>query len=91
MVLEDIADYCGISRYHLSRIFREAAGKNIRDYIIEARINAAKDLLLNTSDTISSIAAVLQFCDQSYFAASFRRRTGMTPRAYRNRSAFRPE
>ncbi|MCR5449353.1 MAG: AraC family transcriptional regulator [Solobacterium sp.] len=81
--IEDIAEAAGISRYHLSRLFRERSGKTIVEYLRDERISAAKELLVLTDKSIAEIAQLLRFCDQSYFIAVFRRNTSMTPNTYR--------
>ena len=56
----------------------------MREYLLlQERIAAAKQLLASTDQTISQIASLLSFCDQSYFTLVFRRQTGTTPGEYR--------
>ncbi len=81
--IDDIAEAAGISRYHLSRLFRENTGRTIVEYLRDERIDAAKELLVLTDNSIAEIAQLLRFCDQSYFIAVFRKSTGMTPNTYR--------
>jgi AraC-like DNA-binding protein len=80
---EDIAAAVGLSPYHLSRLFKTHAGLTMREYLTRERIEAAKLLLAATERTIPQIAALLRFCDQSYFTMVFRRQTGQTPGEYR--------
>ncbi|MCR4634390.1 MAG: AraC family transcriptional regulator [Erysipelotrichaceae bacterium] len=86
--LDDIAKHAGISRYHLSRIFKNATGKTVKEYLTDERITAAKNLLINDRRSISQIASLLQFCDESYFIAVFRKKTGMTPSAFQKKNAY---
>lgn len=83
VTLEEVADHVGISKYHLSHIFKEHAGMTIRQYMTHERIEAAKDLLETSDKSIPEIAALFQFCDQSYFTYVFRTNVGMTPGEYR--------
>ena len=83
ITLEEVADHVGVSKYHLSHIFKEYAGMTIRQYLTHERIEAAKDLLETSDKTIPEIAALFQFCDQSYFTYVFRTNVGMTPGEYR--------
>lgn len=80
---EDAASAVGISRYHLSRLFKSMTGMTMREYLIRERIEAAKQLLVASDRSIPQIASLLRFCDQSYFTAVFRRQTGLTPGEYR--------
>lgn len=81
--MEDVAADTGVSLYHLSRLFKAHTGKTMRDYLSHERIEAAKELLVSTSQSIPEIASLLRFCDQSYFTLVFRRETGQTPGQYR--------
>ena len=80
----DVADILGCSEDHVSRLFSQVLGKNFRDVVLECRIEKAKQLLTETDDKIIDIAFAAGFCDQSYFAACFKRLTGVTPSSYRH-------
>lgn len=86
--IPDIAGHCGISPSRLSHLFSEHCGMTLKQYLIQERIEAAKELLKNTGSSVSAIASLLQFCDQSRFAAVFRKKTGMTPGEYRKQNSF---
>lgn len=79
----DVADILGCSEDHVSRLFSQVLGKNFRDVVLECRIEKAKHFLTETDDKIIDIAFATGFCDQSYFAACFKRLTGVTPSSYR--------
>ncbi len=81
---EVIANHVGLSQSHLSRLFKARTGKTMREYVTGKRIEMAEQLLSTTDDEIRRIAALLRFCDQSHFTLAFRKKTGMTPAAYRN-------
>ncbi len=84
----DIASHCGISPSRLSHLFSEHCGMTMKQYLISERVEAAKELLKNTDSSVSAISSLLQFCDQSRFAAVFKKKTGMTPGQYRSRNSF---
>jgi AraC-like DNA-binding protein len=52
-------------------------------YVIERRINRARDLLLRKEKTISEIAVAVGFSSQSHLTANFGRTMGVTPRKFR--------
>lgn len=79
-----IADHVGLSTSHLSRLFKAHTGQTLIGYLSSERIRMAEQLLVSTDSEIKSISALLRFCDQSHFTLAFRKRTGMTPAAYRN-------
>ena len=51
--------------------------------VTRARMEAAKELLLATRESIKFIAQTVGFSDQSYFSKVFRKETGCTPMEYR--------
>ena len=81
--LEDIAEQLGISGSYLSRLFKKETGKNLQDYIIDIRIDAASNLLKYSEESIPRIAEYVNFPSQSYFGRVFKERMNMTPREYR--------
>lgn len=80
----DVADAVGLSPTYLSRLFKRVTGQTISAYLVSERIKTAQHLLETDERSISQIAALLHFCDQSYFTQVFRRQTGLTPRQYRD-------
>ncbi len=79
----DIAAAVSLSPYHLSRLFKACTGQTMREYLVNERIKAARQLLCEHKYSIPQIAALLRFCDQSYFTKVFRQKTGQTPGEYR--------
>ena len=56
----------------------------IKDYIIGAKINTAKNILRYSEFSILDISISLGYSSQSAFTAAFRKLTGMTPKKYRD-------
>ena len=86
LTLEEVADYVGYSPAYFSRIFREDTGLGFKEYLNELRVEKGCGLLLNSRLTITEIAAMLGFNDQSHFCKVFKLFTGVTPDRYRKRS-----
>jgi signal transduction histidine kinase/AraC-like DNA-binding protein/DNA-binding response OmpR family regulator len=82
----EIAEYIGVSENHLSRIFRRELGISPWDYLNRYRIKQAKELLVNTRDTITSVALQVGFNDPAYFSRVFRRQVGQSPSAFRKQT-----
>jgi AraC-like DNA-binding protein len=81
--LEQLGSAVRISGRHLCRAFRESVGVPPRRYIIQRRIERAKELMRDPSLRLTDIALSTGFGDASSFSRSFRRFTGLAPRAYR--------
>jgi AraC-like DNA-binding protein len=68
---------------HFSRVFAKVTGRRPQEWIIEARLARARQLLAETGLTVSQIAEALGFRDVFFFSRQFTQRTGQTPTAYR--------
>lgn len=83
----ELAALCGISPRHLHRQFLALTGKTVSDYIEAARIEEAKQMLSRCDLPVKSIAQRCGFAYGNSFARAFRRSTGLSPQAYRQRTA----
>lgn len=79
----DIAAAVGYSPNYLSRKFRESVGIGVHEYIVFIRLQKAAGELLSTKDTVTDIALRCGFSDSNYFKDAFKKKYGLTPRAYR--------
>ena len=82
--VEEIAEQIGISSSYLSHMFHKETGKRLQDYVVEVRIERAKNLLMYSEESLADIAAYVNFPSQSYFGEKFRKYTGVTPMQFRN-------
>lgn len=81
--LADVLDHLGVSRSYFSNVFKAQTGQSFVEYLTGLRMEQAKRLLRETGLCTYEIAERIGFVDPHYFSVSFRRRTGMTPREYR--------
>lgn len=84
--LEEAARSADVHPTHFARAFRHHVGMTPGAYRRRQRANAASERLLSSTISLSSVAHVTGFSDQSHFSNAFRVATGMSPGAYR--SAF---
>lgn len=83
ITLADTAKKFGISESGLSKKFKEFSGHRFKEYLILVRVNAAKDLLVNTNKSLSEISETCGFGNTNFFGDTFKKITGMSPNAYR--------
>ncbi|WP_432217590.1 helix-turn-helix domain-containing protein [Pseudomonas kribbensis] len=83
--VEDLAHRLGISVSHLNGTCRELAGQPALQIMHERQLLEAKRLLTYTSMTIYEMSEVLGFSDPTNFTRLFRRRVGISPKAFRDR------
>lgn len=82
--IQDIADYCGLNRSYLTRLFKHATGYTPQEYLAQYRINQAKQLLEESSMSIHHIAYCVGYNDAFTFSKLFKRQTGFSPSDYRD-------
>ena len=81
--LSMVARKAGLSESHFCRVFREATGLTLTDYVNRRRIQWAKKELLKSETRISEIAFLVGYQSLSQFNRSFSRVTGLSPSRYR--------
>ncbi|TCM93055.1 AraC-like DNA-binding protein [Paenibacillus sp. BK033] len=81
--LEQAAAIAGYSSHYFSRKFNKTFGKSFSDFLTEARILRAKQLLASTRLSVKLIALETGFSQTSYFSKCFRDQEGMTPLQFR--------
>lgn len=69
-----------------SKIFKKETGISFQDYIIRKRVEAAKELLRDTTLPINAVANQVGYDNYSYFSRLFKKMTRMTPVEYRELS-----
>jgi AraC family transcriptional activator of pobA len=84
LLLSDYARLIGVTPNHLTQTVRHLTGKSSSQVIKAKQLLEIKRLLFHTNLTVSEIANLLHFEDQSYFTKFFKRETGLTPLQYRN-------
>jgi AraC family transcriptional regulator len=80
--LADLAGYVGMSQYYFVRLFKQSMGIAPYQYVIQQRVEKAKQLLKQGRVTITDIALQCGFANQSHFTKHFRQLTGVTPKVY---------
>ena len=83
LLIKDIAAKCGYTVEHFSRIFKEYTGKTPVSYVLDCRINKAKELLTKTDQPIETIIFECGFSNRTAFFKKFSEVTKTTPLQFR--------
>lgn len=82
--LQSVADHFYISPYYLSHLLREQRNISLIQYVIHLRVSEAQMLLRDTDYSVRQIAQMTGYQNFNYFLNVFKKKTGVTPAAYRS-------
>lgn len=82
--LQDVADFCYVSQWHLSKLLGRYTGKNFYDLLNSARIAKAKLLMADPALRIGDISDRVGYSDTSHFSRVFKKLEGISAYEYRN-------
>ncbi|MFX3632317.1 MAG: response regulator [Candidatus Pristimantibacillus sp.] len=81
--VEDVSKQLYIQSRYLLRIFKQELGMSVSDYIVETRMQRAKELLISGKNLrLTDIAEMVGYSDASHFSKSFKKFTGRSPSEY---------
>lgn len=77
--LAELAEISGMSQYYFSRVFKQSIGVAPYQYVLQQRMEKAKELLQQRKYTVAEIALLVGCMDQSRFTKHFKKYVGITP------------
>jgi AraC family transcriptional regulator len=86
IALQQIAEECELSVSHFARAFKQTFRRPPYNWLIERRVDRARDLMTDSRLPLADIAMQCGFADQSAFNRSFKRIHGVTPGMWRRRT-----
>jgi YesN/AraC family two-component response regulator len=85
LTVREIAEAANLSEGRLAHIFRDTTGFPVKDYVTRFRVSIARRLLVETTDTLDTIAARTGYADVSSFSRMFKSIDGISPGEFRRR------
>ena len=83
LCVDDVAAYCYLSTKQLTRLFNRFEETSPGEYIIKRRVKRIEKLLSESSLSLKQISTMMNFDNEYYFNAFFKRHSGMPPGEYR--------
>jgi len=85
LTLHIVADKCYVSHWHLSKLLNTKLNKNFYTLLNEVRIEKAKELLSDASNSVRDVCDEIGYGDCAHFSRVFKNTTGMTASEYREK------
>jgi len=82
VTIAELSAIAGLSPAHFARRFRRTVGQPPYRFVLERRLERAKDLLSSQEASVAQIAAATGFSSQSHLSDKFKRQFGTTPAAF---------
>jgi len=83
LTVENIANAVYFSKYHYQRLFREAVGDSVMEYVTKRKLTLAGKALLDSNASIIDIAFEYGYDSREVFTRSFKAYMGISPTEYR--------
>lgn len=83
IVLEDIAEIVELNPVYFSVLFKKETDMNFSAYLLQVRMDKAKEMLCSTNETIAAIGESVGYKDSRYFSQTFTKAVGVKPALYR--------
>lgn len=82
--LDHLEEALHVSKYYLSKLFKEVTGVTIFEYVYRRRINQARiEFLLKPNQSVTDVGFEVGFKHLAHFSRLFKQHVGMTPESYR--------
>jgi len=81
----DVAAHVFLNKEYFSRYFKKHTGYMLKDFILNEKMQFAKNLLESTKLSVSIVASKVGYSNFSHFSRVFRKTEGMTPQEYRQK------
>jgi two-component system response regulator YesN len=86
--LQQVASHVHLNAAYFSHLFKKETGRSFVNFLIDVRMDKAKQLLSNTDLSITEVSGMVGYDLPNYFAKLFKINTGLTPKEYRKQNTM---
>lgn len=83
LTLDEMAEAVQLSSAHFSQMFRKSTGQSPHQFVLDLRVEHAKEMLRSAEARVLDVAVACGFKTQQHFARVFRQACGVSPTEYR--------
>lgn len=83
--LEQVAEHVNLNPVYFSKLFKKQTGETFSDYVMNIRIEKAKQLMRNEALSLKEICFQIGYNDPNYFSRVFKKCTNESPKEYRQK------
>ncbi|HHX38156.1 MAG TPA: response regulator [Clostridiaceae bacterium] len=84
----EITEQLQLSRDYLFRLYKKETGRNLMDYLVDVRIQKAKEFLMQLGKyKVYEVSEMVGYVDYAYFTKIFKKKTGVSPKKYQKFAA----
>lgn len=80
--IKELVAVAGVCRAQLTRLFKRHTGMSPHQYVLEKKINKAREFLMRATETPTSVSLDMGFHDYPHFCRTFKRIAGISPSAF---------
>ena len=85
ITVKDVAEHVNLSAEYFTKLFKRETGCNIKEYIMQSKVDAAKEMLEHSNMSVGMVALELGYSNFSHFTQIFKKYENMTPSEYRSK------
>ena len=82
---KELSNQVFLSESYISHVWRSITGSSLKDYVTTVKMERAKEMLRDTTLSVSQIALMLGYTHFSYFSSTFKKKNNLTPAEYRKK------
>lgn len=84
--LQQVASQVYLNATYFSHLFKKETGRSFVNFLIQLRMEKAKQLLANTDMNVTEVSGMIGYDLPNYFAKLFKQSTGFSPKEYRKQN-----